>query len=746
MKFCDVFKSAKYILPSKQYEFPYIRSVFNVQKKIKRASLNISVLGFCELYLNGKKITKDLFITPYSQYNKQNYDDVPERTRNNAFFNDELRYSILYSQFDVTEFLSQGKNVLGIIISGGWYRSGFDKHKSYRNYGRTKACFLLTVEYENGEILDIFSDKNAKWNESFLVEAGIFSEEQDERKELRDFAEPYFDDGAWQNVVEVEEPYAEYRLNTCPPDRIIRWITPVLIKETQDYKIYDMGENITGFPVIHSQALKNQIITCEHSESITEGLDLDESHIYEQKSVFKTDERTEHHIRFTWHGFRYIKISTTGKLENLHCEKCAVVHADIRNTSTFVSDSEMLNWFYDAYVRSQLGNYHCGLPTDCPQIERKAYTGDGQLLAETGMMLFNSRELYKKWLQDISDCQDRKTGFVHYTAPCFIGCGGGPGGWSVAIITVPYAYYKAYGEPSILAEFYPQMRQYLRFMDEESVDGLINMHRRKGDWCLGDWESPSGREHQLNPVFVNSCMYVDALILMQEIAVLCGESKDAEKYCVKADELRTNIHRCFYDEHTSNYCGNEQGANAFALKCGLGNEETLKNLVDYYQKLKRFDTGIFATKILVEVLIKHGYQDLAFDLIDSNEEISFKTWKNQGATTLFESWKNARSFNHPMFGALTQYFFQYILGIRQKEDSCGYQKILVNPLPFEKIKKCNGSLETVNGVIRVAFEAKEDFMEFCIEIPEQMEAEFVYKDYTKMLSTQKNIFTIKYSR
>ena len=38
--------------------------------EVKKAKLTISVLGFCELYFNGKKITDDLFITTWSQYDK----------------------------------------------------------------------------------------------------------------------------------------------------------------------------------------------------------------------------------------------------------------------------------------------------------------------------------------------------------------------------------------------------------------------------------------------------------------------------------------------------------------------------------------------------------------------------------------------------------------------------------------------------------------------------------------------------
>lgn len=93
---------------------------------------------------------------------------------------------------------------------------------------------------------------------------------------------------------------------------------------------------------------------------------------------------------FTWHGFRYFEL--TNNAEPVRCE---VVHSDCAVTSSFESDSEMLNWLYDAYIRTQLSNMHSGVPSDCPHIERLGYTGDGQLCCEAAMMLWIRRNSIK---------------------------------------------------------------------------------------------------------------------------------------------------------------------------------------------------------------------------------------------------------------------------------------------------------------------------------------------------------------
>ena len=84
---------------------------------------------------------------------------------------------------------------------------------------------------------------------------------------------------------------------------------------------------------------------------------------------------------------------------------------------------------------------HTGIPSDCPHIERRGYTGDGQLVCRAAMDVLDAKDFYRKWIEDIADCQDRLTGHVQYTAP-YIRSGGGPGGWGGAACIVPWRYYE----------------------------------------------------------------------------------------------------------------------------------------------------------------------------------------------------------------------------------------------------------------------------------------------------------------
>ncbi len=738
MKFQELFGNARYVSASNNQIYPYFRKSFIVGEKIVKAELTVSILGFGEIYCNGRKINQDLYVTPYSQYNEQGLNDVNESFRRDAYFNEEHDYSIYVSKYDISDSIVVGKNVIGFIVSGGWYKSGLDKHNAYRNYGDLAVCFALKLTAANGKIYTVVSDETCKSHKNFLTLGGIFGEEQNENDEIVDFSRADYDDNAWESVRLTGAPNAEYRDEPYCRQIVEKYVTPTLVKEGENYKIYDIGVNSTGYPIITTEARKNVRLECVYSEEKTADNELDEKQIFAQKSIFFTDGRREHYIRFTWHGFRYFKICTSEPMD-FSCEKVAIVHADVRHTSKFSCSDETLNWLHDCYINSQLTNYQCSVPADCPHIERKGYTGDGQLLSELGMMLFDSQVLYKKWLQDISDSQDRISGNVSYTAPIFVGCGGGPGGWGIAIVNVPYNYYKAYGDAEVLKEFYPKMLRYIDYMKAHSENDIVVSAQPRA-WNLGEWHTRDALE--ISVPFVNSCFYCIALLRMQEICKIIGNEQDIPMFAERYDAVRTAIQRKFLNGSTGDYCENVQGANAFAIKAGIADERAVRSLIEFYKQEKCFNVGIFGLDFVSEVLLQNGQGDLFVEMLNADEEGCFLQWKKQGATTLYEDWKNARSHNHPMFGSVVKYFYQYVLGIKQGKNGNSYEDIEISPLHFEKISQASGKITTKNGVIAVSYGRKEDKTEFEIEVPQNVKATFVFGGTKTVLKSGKNLLSL----
>ena len=191
------------------------------------------------------------------------------------------------------------------------------------------------------------------------------------------------------------------------------------------------------------------------------------------------------------------------------------MHQKIPVVAQWKSSDERLNWLFETYVRTQLNNFHCGVPSDCPHRERLGYTGDGWLTAQCAMLLLDVRDFYKKWIRDIFDCQDPVTGHVRHTAP-FYGGGGGPGGWGGAIVWMPYFYYAAYRDEGFLREAFPHIRKYLACMESFCQNGLV-VKEIEGGWCLGDWCTPEAV--RLPEAFVNTFFYIRLMMLADEIPI-----------------------------------------------------------------------------------------------------------------------------------------------------------------------------------------------------------------------------------
>ena len=200
----------------------------------------------------------------------------------------------------------------------------------------------------------------------------------------------------------------------------------------------------------------------------------------------------------------------------------------------------------------------------------------------------------------------------------------------------------------------------------------------------------------------------------------------------------------YFNTFDGNFIMNVQGANAFAVDLGLGNAATYANMVDYYRKLGHFDTGIFATDVLIRTLFERGDSELAVDILTNNGSQGYEHWRQNGATTFHEYWDSnrSRSHCHPMFGAPVAYFFEYLLGIRQTEDSCGYSELIISPRAMSKFNRMSGSMDTPRGTVSVSYEKMDGDVRFSISVPAGCRAEFRIPSFGCTLVEGKNEFLI----
>lgn len=729
MKQTDFFKNALWVGDKKRTRetFSVLRGRFFVDE-IENATLKVLGLGFFKCYINGTLINPDTFLPLSSDFEASN-DPVDEVISG---------HRIYVPEFNITPYVKNGENVIAVHYGGGWYC--FEN----RVFGLPKAIYCISLKDSKGEG-DFVSNEECKIGKSFVTDYCLTLGEKRDYSRWTDCFDGDFDDSAWENAVATEGLETEYCTTDCPADTLIETITPIKVGEGVSGTVYDCCVNTTGYPVLKITAPKGETVKVRFSEEILpEGI-IDTEHCQGQECTIISDGKNRVvQPDFTWYGFRCFEV--IGEAEVLAVK---VIHSDVKVNSTFECSNETLNWTYKTFIHTMLCNMHTGHPSDCPHLERRGYTGDGQLTTHAVFSIMDAEKLYTKWLQDIGDCQDVLSGHIQYTAP-YIHSGGGPGGWGSAIVEVPYQFYKHFGNTELLAKYYPNMRRYIDYLESHTEFGLVTSDK-EGNWCLGDWCCPNilypdkditshNQQVALPAAMVNTYFMVKSLQKMCEIARLINKAEDIPEYEDKIKLRKNAVRAAYFNAFDDNFIMNIHGANVFGLDIGLGNENTYKNLVEYYEKIGCFDTGIFATDILMRVLFENGDEDLAVKLLTNNGEQGYEHWRVNGATTFREYWDSnrSRSHSHPMFGAPVAYFFQYLLGINQEKDKGGYKSVIIEPKGFKNFEFMKGSMSTPNGIVAVSYENKSGATDFEIVIPEGVKAVFKNADRIINLSVGVN--------
>ena len=396
-----------------------------------------------------------------------------------------------------------------------------------------------------------------------------------------------------------------------------------------------------------------------------------------------------------------------------------IVHTDVDTVGSFECSNALFNKIHENYTRTQLGNFHGSFSSDCPHRERLGYTGDGQVITESTIFNFDMRQFYLKWLDDIDDARNKKTGYVPHTAP-FGGGGGGPA-WGSAYVIVPWLYYLYYGDSEVLYKHYSGMKHWVDYLGTRTDGDYIVVREEPNGWCLGDWATPDKIE--LPEPLVNTAYYYHVSHIMSKVAGVLQNETDRERFSVLADSIRLNFNNQFLDPETLNYWEGRQGANIFPLAFGLVpdliHKEVFTNLIDHLKEIdEHFDTGILATPLLLDVLTDLKQHDLAYRIMNQRDFPSFGDYiEGKGATTLWENWDGGSSHSHPMYGSVIRWFYNDLAGINPVEEAPGFKKFDLKPVFPEDLKFVKCDYNSNYGLIRSEWMKKTKDIAWTIGIP-----------------------------
>ena len=669
--------------------------------RVKKATLRVLGLGFFHCFINGARVGTDLFLPLSSEY----------EPRENFPTNEKLSdFRTYVPEYDVTSLLKDGENTITVHFGGGWYTFEQSIKKKKKKYGDPKAIWRLFGECDEGNF-DFGSSERDQITKSFITDYRF------DRFEVHDFTKPdpilqESPETVWENAVLVSAPATKYEFSDCPADAVMETLPITLLKETATERIYDCGKNTSGWPVLRLLGKRGETVRVLMGEELGEDGLLDPKLTHKQEFICTCDgTERETHALFTWFGFRFFSVQ--GPAEPISVES---VHTRVVRTSDFSCDNEILNWLHGAFLNTQLANMHAGIPSDCPHIERRGYTGDGHLAGLSAMKMLDTEAFYRKWMQDIADSQDVLTGHIQNTAP-YTHSGGGLGGWGCAIVEIPWQFYQHFGDTAPLAKYYPNMLRYFDYLELHSERELVTTDKA-GEWCLGDWCCPTSVV--LPAPFVNTYFYIKSLTRCIQIAQMLHKNEDIPLFKARIAAKTAAIKSAYFNTWDGNFFGGVQGANAFALDLGLGDERTWRNLLSYYENLGEFDTGIFGTELLLRVLFERGAAELAVKLLTSKKVHTFAEMRARGATTIWEHWPESyrdRSHSHPMFGAVISHLYTYLLGIRQIHTPNG-EHLVIEPAFVPQLSRVCGFRTVKAGRVSVSYEKKGNEIALCIELPQ----------------------------
>lgn len=694
----------------------YLRKEFTADKAVKRAVLYISGLGAYEAYLNGKKVSEDVFAPMPSMYFKRIY----------------------YNVYDVTDLLAPDRNTLGVILGNGRYFSM--RNPGMKTFGLPRLLAQLQIEYEDGSQSAVVSDASWKVTSKGPIVANneFDGEEYDARLEMAGWNANGYDDSAWKASDVMDAPKGKLTAQQNPNIRVQETLKPIAIVERPEGKyILDMGQNMVGWLSIDLKGKKGQPISMKFAELLQKDGSL---YMDNLRKALVTDIYTPANDgsfswqpRFVYHGFRFVEISGLDYKPELSAFTGHVIYDQMETTGRFETSHPLVNKVHQNAYWGIRGNYR-GMPTDCPQRdERLGWLGDRATGAYGEAFVFDNAQLYVKWLQDIEDSMSPE-GSISDVSPNYWTIYADDVTWPSAFFYVADMLYRQYGDDRAIRTHYPAMKRWMAHMEETTMKDYIMTKDQYGDWCM----PPESQEliHSQDPsrktdgAILSTTVYYDLLNKMADFARICGQDADISGFRSLAAKMKDAYNAKFFNPETAQYGNNTVTANILSLRLGLVPEgyegKVFGNIVRKTEKEfnGHVSTGVLGIQHLMRGLTEYGRVDMAYKILTNETYPSWGYMIKNGATTIWELWNGdtadpaMNSANHVMLlGDLLIWYYEDLAGIKCAPDAIGFKKLVMEPVFPEGLDEVSASYQSVYGEIKSAWTKKNGDFSWDITLP-----------------------------
>ena len=698
-----------------QSPLPLFRREFTVKPGLQRAIIYICGLGQYELSANGVKVGNALLAPAWSKYNR----------------------TCFYDTLDLTPYLANGRNVLGVMLGNGMYNveptANYTKFTG--TFGPPKLRAEIYLHYADGTSEMIASDDEWLTAPGPITYSQVYGGEYfDARLMGTGWDKTGFDASAWTPAVVTNGPGGKLRGQSygAPPIVATQILPPAQIRSfSSNSFVYDLGQNAAMIASLKTHGPAGSVIQIVPAELTNYDGSIDRGSVGGglacwQYTLAGRGEETWTG-RFFYQGGRYLHVTLSPpagltQLPVLDSLTGVVIQSALTNVGDFSCANEVFNRTRTLTRWAQRNNL-VSILTDCPTRERLGWLEQYNLHGPSLRYEFDCGQLFAKTMQDMADSQTR-SGLVPDIAPEYSEFGGGfrdSPEWGSSAIMVPWQHYLFTGDDSLLRNYYHTMTNYFGYLQKQSTDNFLNYRNGLGDWYDIGPNAPGYSQDTPVPLTADAYYCQDAQILAQA-AVVLGLTNDADRFSLLATNIGIAFNKTYYSDAKGYYATGSQTAQAFPLYLGIvdpaNQAMVLSNLVGNIAAVG-LTAGDIGHRYLLRALSDYGRPDVVYALHGGMAKPGYGYIIGQGATALTEAWDANRddSQDHFMLGHITEWFYHDLAGIQPDPAAPGFQHVLIKPAFIHGIPWAKASYDSARGVIGSAWSVTDGQATLNVTIP-----------------------------
>ncbi len=740
---------------------PLFRRTFCIQKAIENAALRLSAHGIYEAELNGRPVTKNRFMPGLTSY----------------------YYRIQVQEYDVSDGIHAGENELRVTVGDGWWRWN-------NNFGYTLSLWAeLTLRYADGSEETITTDECWDAGLGPVVRTDLQKGEvYDARTKPHSWKKAILCTEHTEGEL-IENQSVPVREADRFPGRSMRDASGKLVidfgQNLAGYVHMTLRHTKAG-QVVH---LKHGEGLDKEGCFSTANCDGGRKEFQEITYICRGAETEEYTPHFAVFGFRYAlvegiadadfeAIAVYSDMEETGDFKCsnALINKLVENArwsqkGNFLDvpvdcpTRERNAWTGDAMIYCRTAAYFM----DVRQFFKK-------WLVDQTIEQYGSGKVGITFPSTSSVHNPEELPFVQKKDPDMALAGptgeGNLGedsvGWGDSAVWIPYQLYLMYGGAEFLKGHYNTAKKWVEFslrcMKEQNPMYADKLWYANGDgdyiydtrFHYGEWNEPLPPAPEVIELFAKGGTAADYVTHMAKygkpevataytkrscdnlshMARILGKDEDAEHYAALSEKIKAAYDKYLIGDDGEIQKGH-QAAYIRTLALDMVSEAKkplviaqLKNeleAADYH-----LNTGFLSTVSLLPTLCDNGLVDEAFRIL---EQATAPGWLHPitlGATTMLENWDSMDvfrdSFNHYSFGAVCQFLFEYVAGIRPTFRAPGFREFDLRPVIGGSLTWAEGRYHTQFGTIESRWERDGKRFLYRCTVPEGTTAHLTLPD------------------